>query len=89
MVKVQTEENIRKSLLTNAQLELLRASVSKSSLPLEEVATQSDDAKTLIRAGLLRLAIVVNPWGVDYDLSPTRLGIEVSEQLARSGGEAT
>jgi hypothetical protein len=85
---VQIEENVRKSLLTNAQLELLRASVSKSSLPLEEVATQSDDARTLIRAGLLRLAIVANPWGVDYDLSPTRLGIEVSEQFARSRREA-
>lgn len=85
---MQIEENVRRSLLTNAQQGLLRAAVSRSSLPIEAIATQPDDAMTLIRAGLLRLVVVVNPWGVDYDLSPTRLGIEASERLARTGGEA-
>ncbi len=85
---MQTEEKVRELLLTNAQRELLEAVVTRSSLPIEEVAAQSGVIRTLIQAGLLRLAVVVNLWGVDYDLSPTVLGSELSGSLTRSEGEA-
>ena len=85
---MQTQENVRELPLTNTQEALLRAAVCRSAVPIEEVATQSGDARTLIERGLLRLAVVVNPWGLDYELSPTIFGVEVSEQRAHSDGEA-
>ncbi len=81
---MQTQENPRKPLLTKAQQELLEAAAARSSLPIEEVVSERDDIRTLIQAGLLRLAVVVNPWGVDYDLSPTVLGVELTGSLVRS-----
>ncbi len=85
---MQTQENFGEPPLSKAQQELLEAAVTRSSLPIEEVASQSDDIRSLIQAGLLRLAVVVNLWGADYDLSPTVLGFELIGSLARSGGEA-
>ncbi len=85
---MQTQENVTEPVLTKAQEELLEVAVTRSSLPIEEVASQRDDIRTLIQAGLLHLAVVVNLWGVDYDLSPTVLGVELNGSLARSEGEA-
>ena len=85
---MQTQETVRELPLTRRQEELLRAAVFRSAIPIEEVATQSDDARSLIERGLLRLAVVVNPWGLDYELSPTTSGIEVTEQRIHIDGEA-
>lgn len=74
---MQTQSALNKPCLTDSQQELLHEMVSRSAVQIEEASRQVADVKTLLEAGLISLRVLMNPWGLDYDLVPTRLGFEL------------
>jgi hypothetical protein len=60
--------------LTQAQEGLLRAVTLKAHLPIDDVADRTRDVQTLVSGGYVRLAAIVYPWGLDFELEPASDG---------------
>lgn len=56
--------------LTESQEGILRAVKSEGHLPVDDVADRMHDVQILASAGYVRLAAIVYPWGLDFELEP-------------------
>lgn len=54
--------------LNSSQRELLRRILETPRLPLEDVPLQADDVGALVALGLITMAAVQYPWGIDFEL---------------------
>jgi len=51
-----------------ARVDRLRRMISEGGAPLDDLMGDMDSARALIRSGEARLRIVVQPWGVEFEL---------------------
>ncbi len=54
--------------LTHSQRRLLHRVVERSPLPIDEAASEIDDARHLIASGYITMKVVQYPWGLNFEL---------------------
>ncbi len=59
-----------RTMLTQGQEEVLQVVTLKEHVSISEAAETVQDVQVLLSRGYLRLATVVYPWGLDFELEP-------------------
>ena len=69
-IRREVTAQVARTKLTQGQEEALRVVTLKGHLSIGEAADMMQDVQVLLSEGYLRLATVVYPWGLDFELEP-------------------